>query len=114
MSELTSQVQTASQNFQLAVNTLDTLQRRWVTKTDHLDEIQTELSQLLLAMNTYAEGVKTAIEQLSDRLTTTLDPTASITPLSVQPITENLQECVNYLKETKHEIYRLRYILEKK
>ncbi len=114
LSELTSEIKTASQNFQLAVNTLDTLQRRWVTKTDHLDEIQTELSQLLLAMNTYTEGVKTAFEQLSDRLTANLDPSASLNPVSVQPITENLQECVNYLKETKQEIYRLRYTLEKK
>lgn len=113
-SELTSQVQTASQNFQLAANTLDTLQRRWVTKTDHLEEIQTELSQLLLAMNTYTEGVKTAMEKLSDRLTANLNSNSPVNSLSVQPITDNLQECVNYLKETKHEIYRLRYTLEKK
>ncbi|XDE63800.1 hypothetical protein AB3M80_07460 [Arthrospira platensis BEA 1257B] len=106
---IVEQVQTASQGFQLAVNNLDSLQRRMVNKTDNLEEIQAELSKLVVAMQTYSQGVNTAV----GGGVAANYPGNSINSMELQPVISGLQECVSHLQDTKNELYRLRHTIEK-
>lgn len=101
------QIQTASQGFQLAVNNLDALQRRVVTKNDNLEEIQTELSKLVVSMQTYTQGINQAIQTMG------VNYNSSVNPVELQPVVSGLQECVSHLQDTKNELYRLRHSIEK-
>jgi DNA repair exonuclease SbcCD ATPase subunit len=69
LAEMTQQLQNATQGFQLAMNTLDILQRRMVTRTESLEEIQSELTKLVIAIERYTETVRTGLDKLGDRLT---------------------------------------------
>ncbi|WP_040484099.1 hypothetical protein [Lyngbya aestuarii] len=69
LGEMTQQLQNATQGFQLAMNTLDILQRRMVTRTESLEEIQSELTKLVIAIERYTETVRTGLDKLGDRLT---------------------------------------------
>ncbi len=65
LNEMIQQFQNASQAFQLAVNSLELLQRRMVTRTDSLEEIQMELSRLVISINRYTEGLNSGFERLA-------------------------------------------------
>jgi len=96
------QTQTASQGFQSAANTLDALQRRIVARTDGFEGVQEELSKLVTTLQSYAGGI-----------TQTAGSNSPVPPVELQPIIVALQECVTHLQDTKNELYRLRYTLEK-
>ncbi|MEL7037489.1 MAG: hypothetical protein AAFO04_17980 [Cyanobacteria bacterium J06592_8] len=68
LGEMTQQLQNATQGFQLAMNTLDILQRRMVTRTDSLEEIQGELTKLVVAIERYTETVRSGLDKLSNSL----------------------------------------------
>lgn len=65
LSEMIQQFQNASQAFQLGVNSLELLQRRMVTRTDSLEEIQMDLSALVIAINRYTEGLNSGLDRLA-------------------------------------------------
>ncbi|MFZ1027528.1 MAG: hypothetical protein WAN66_15075 [Limnoraphis robusta] len=69
LGEMTQQLQNATQGFQLAMNTLDILQRRMVTRTESLEDIQSELTKLVTAIERYTETLRSGLDQLGDRLT---------------------------------------------
>ncbi|WP_413166352.1 hypothetical protein ACL6C3_06520 [Capilliphycus salinus ALCB114379] len=69
LGEMTQQLQNATQGFQLAMNTLDILQRRMVTRTESLEEIHSELTKLVIAIERYTETVRLELNKLGDRLT---------------------------------------------
>lgn len=112
-SDTIRQVQEASQGFQVASNTLDTVQRRVVTNADNLDDISASLRQVLEALKNYTEGVTGGMSSLNDRFYEGMNHQANSTSTQLKIVVSNLQECLKQVEGTKAEISALRRTLEK-
>ena len=105
-SDTIRQVQEASQGFQVATNTLDTVQRRVVTKTENLEDISANLRQVLEGLNSYTQEVTGGMSSLNDRFYEGMSHQANSTSTQLKIVVSNLQECLK-------EISGLRQALEK-
>lgn len=112
-SETIRQVQEASQGFQVATNTLDSLQRRVVAKAENLDDISVNLRQMLDALNNYTQSVTVGMNSLNDRFYEGMNHQANASSTQLKIIVTNLQECVEQVEGTKAEISALRQTLER-
>ncbi|NEN93760.1 MAG: hypothetical protein F6K48_34760 [Okeania sp. SIO3H1] len=113
LAEMIRQLQEASQGFQLAVGTLDTLQRRVVSKADNLDEVQIQLKTLANALNNSTDGISQSIKSLGDQIGKGMSNQANLNNSHLSVIATNLQEYISQMKETKNEIYRLTHIIDR-
>ncbi|NEP82018.1 MAG: hypothetical protein F6K17_07965 [Okeania sp. SIO3C4] len=113
LAEMIRQLQEASQGFQLAVGTLDTLQRRVVSKADNLDEVQIQLKTLANALNNSTDGISQSIKSLGDQIGKGMSNQANLNNSHLSAIAANLQEYISQMKETKNEIYRLTHIIDR-
>ncbi len=66
--EMIRQLQDASQSFQLAVGTLDSLQRRVVSKADNLEELQIQIKALADALNNSTDAISQSIKSLANHI----------------------------------------------
>lgn len=112
-SETIRQMQESSQGFQIATNTLDSLQRRVVAKAENLDDISANLRQMLEALNNYTQSVTGGINSLGDRLSEGMTYQANANSTQLKVIVNNLQECVEQMEGTKAEMSALRQSLER-
>ncbi|NES78823.1 MULTISPECIES: hypothetical protein [unclassified Okeania] len=113
LAEMIRQLQEASQGFQLAVGTLDSLQRRVVSKADNLDEVQIQLKTLANALNNSTDGISQSIKSLGDQIGKGMSNQANLNNSHLSVIATNLQEYINQMQETKNEIYRLTHTIDK-
>ncbi|NET29593.1 hypothetical protein [Okeania sp. SIO1I7] len=113
LAEMIRQLQEASQGFQLAVGTLDTLQRRVVSKADNLDEVQIQLKTLANALNNSTDGISQSIKSLGEQIGKGMSNQANLNNSHLSVIATNLQEYISQMKETKNEIYRLTHIIDR-
>ncbi|GGA33302.1 hypothetical protein [Okeania sp. KiyG1] len=113
LAEMIRQLQEASQGFQLAVGSLDTLQRRVVSKADNLDEVQIQLKTLANALNNSTDGISQSIKSLGDQIGKGMSNQANLNNSHLSVIATNLQEYISQMKETKNEIYRLTHIIDR-
>lgn len=111
--ETVRQLQEASQGFQLATNTLDSLQRRVVAKADNLDDISADLKQLMEVLNNYTAEVNRGMNSVGDRLAEGMSYQANANATQLKAIVANVLECVEQLQETKAEMSGLRQTLER-
>jgi hypothetical protein len=105
-SDTIRQVQEASQGFQIATNTLDTVQRRVVAKAENLEDVSVNLRQVLEGLNNYTESVTAGMGSLNDRFYEGMNHQANATSTQLKIVVSNLQECLK-------EISALRKTLEK-
>lgn len=112
-SETIRQMQESSQGFQVATNTLDSLQRRVVAKAENLDDISVNLRQMLEALNNYTQSVTGGINSLGDRLSEGMTYQANANSTQLKLIAKNLLECVEQMEGTKAEMSALRQSLER-
>ncbi|MDY6805873.1 MAG: hypothetical protein SXA11_19000 [Cyanobacteriota bacterium] len=113
LSETIRQMQESSQGFQVATNTLDSLQRRVVAKAENLDDISTDLRQMLEGLNNYTQSVTGGINSLGDRLSEGMTYQANANSTQLKLIAKNLLECVEQMEGTKAEMSALRQSLER-
>lgn len=113
LAEMIRQLKEASQGFQLAVGSLDTLQRRVVSKADNLDEVQIQLKTLANALNNSTDGISQSIKSLGDQIGKGMSNQANLNNSHLSVIATNLQEYINQMQETKKEIYRLTQTIDK-
>ena len=107
------QLQEASQSFNLAVGTLDTLQRRVVSKADNLEEVQIQIKTLVNALNNSIDGISKAIKSLGEQITKSMSTQATTNNSHLNVIATNLQEYINQMNGTKNQIYRLTQSIDK-
>ncbi|NEP41910.1 MAG: hypothetical protein F6K35_22820 [Okeania sp. SIO2H7] len=112
-SDMIRQMQESSQSFQIATNTLDSLQRRVVAKAENLDDLSANLRQMVEVLNNYTEGVSGGINSLGDRFYEGMNLQANANTTQLKVILSNLQECVEQVEGTKAEISALRQTLER-
>lgn len=113
LAEMIRQLQEASQGFQLAVGSLDTLQRRVVSKADNLDEVQVQLKTLANALNNSTDGISQSIKSLGDQITKGMSTQANLNNSHLSVIATNLQEYINQMHATKNEIHHLTHTIDK-
>ena len=111
--EMIRQLQEASQSFNLAVGTLDTLQRRVVSKADNLEEVQIQIKTLVNALNNSIDGISKAIKSLGEQITKSMSTQATTNNSHLNVIATNLQEYINQMNGTKNQIYRLTQSIDK-
>ena len=111
--EMIRQLQEASQSFNLAVGTLDTLQRRVVSKADNLEEVQIQIKTLVNALNNSIDGISKAIKSLGEQITKSMSSQATTNNSHLNVIATNLQEYINQMNGTKNQIYRLTQSIDK-
>ncbi|MEM1172326.1 MAG: hypothetical protein AAGJ08_25420 [Cyanobacteria bacterium P01_H01_bin.35] len=111
--EMIRQLQEASQGFNLAVGTLDTVQRRVVSKADNLEEVQIQLKTLSDALNNSTDGISQSIKSLGDQINKGMSTQANINNSHLSAIATNLQEYINQMHATKNEIHRLTHTIDK-
>ena len=68
LQEFISQLQSGSQGLKMAVNAIDKLQRRSIAKAEDLDNLQSELKEVAVALNGVNHTVQNSMEKLGDRL----------------------------------------------
>lgn len=98
LENMIAQLQAGTQGFQMAVKAVDQLQRRTIAKAEDLDELQTELKQVVTALNQVARAIGQGMENLGSHVTTS----------------ESIQDNIRQMKETQTELLRLRRTLESK
>lgn len=113
LAEMIRQLQEASQGFHLAVGTLDTVQRRVVSKAENLDEVQTQLKTLADALNNSTDGISQSIESLGNQITKGMSTQANLNNSHLSVIATNLQEYINQMHATKNEIHHLAHTIDK-
>lgn len=113
LSEVIPQLQEGSRGFYASVKNFDKLQRILVARVENVDEVQGEITRLVATLKTYTEEVNRGIQTLGDRFAEGLDNQSDNTDAQFKLVVKNLQQCINYLNETKHEISRMRQTLER-
>ncbi|MDJ1183322.1 hypothetical protein [Roseofilum casamattae] len=68
LQEFISQLQSGSQGLKMAVNAIDKLQRRSIAKAEDLDNLQTELKEVAVALNGVTRTMQHSMEKIGDRL----------------------------------------------
>jgi hypothetical protein len=79
-----------------------------------LDKLQVELTSLVETLRNYTEGVSLGIHSVGDRISETISNQSDSNNSQLQVVIDNVQEGINHLNDTKHEVYRLRQALEKR
>lgn len=98
--EIIPQLQQGAQSFQLAIETLDKLQKRIVVRVDSLDKVQVELNQLVTTLNKYTEQVNLEIQALSYKFVESIDNQTEINKNQSQLLVENIQQFTNHTSAT--------------
>ncbi|ABG51921.1 conserved hypothetical protein [Trichodesmium erythraeum IMS101] len=111
-SEVIRQLQEASQSFHLAVGTLDTLQRRVVSKADNLEEVQIQIKMLVDTFNNSTDGIGEGIKYLGDQINQSISTQANLNNSHLSVIATNLQKYINEMNATKNKIDSLTQIID--
>ncbi|MCL2926775.1 MAG: hypothetical protein O4861_08655 [Trichodesmium sp. St16_bin4-tuft] len=110
--EVIRQLQEASQSFHLAVGTLDTLQRRVVSKADNLEEVQIQIKMLVDTFNNSTDGIGEGIKYLGDQINQGISTQANLNNSHLSVIATNLQKYINEMNATKNKIDSLTQIID--
>ena len=113
LTEVIPELQDGSRGFSSAVKTFDKLQRIMVAKVEDVERMEGEMTRLVATLKTYTEEVNRGIQILGDRFSQGIENQSDSTEAQFKLVAKNLQQCINYLNETKHEIARMRQALER-
>jgi len=74
--------------------------------------VQVELTKLVETLNNYTQQINLGVESLGDRLVAGISNHSESNTYQLQTIVENIQQCINYLNDTKHTSYKLTEVVE--
>jgi len=112
LQEIIPQLYQGGQSFQSVVKTIDKLQKKIVDRADTLSKVQVELTKLVETLNNYTQQINLGVESLGDRLVAGISNHSESNTYQLQTIVENIQQCINYLNDTKHTSYKLTEVVE--
>ncbi|MFB2969989.1 hypothetical protein ACE1CD_13520 [Aerosakkonema sp. BLCC-F183] len=110
LDEIVVQLQQRLPNFQSVAE----LQQQIISKSDNLDKVQVELTNLVVTLREYTDGVTLGIQSVSDRISESINNQSENTNSQIKIVIENIQQGISHLNDTKYELYRLRQTLEKR
>jgi hypothetical protein len=96
LGEIIPQLKQGAQSFQLAVTTLNNLQRQVADKPDTLSDVQVELAKLVDTLKQHTEQINLGIEVLGDRMINSNNYQSHV-------LVEKLQEGINHFSDEKLE-----------
>lgn len=113
LGEIIPELREGSSGFQSAVKAFERLQKEAIAREENVLEVQGSLAKLVGNLNSYTEGVNRGIQNLGERFAESLSNQTYNNDAQFKLVVKNLQQCINYLNEAKHEMTRMRQVLEK-